>query len=327
MKILLSYYPRFIPIARALQKQGHEIIAMHPGMAKMLNDADIPTTALNDLMAPIDRMAALNYSAEVLSKVYPINMNGLESGPTRFVQNDIRAFMYQRLSDVSALVAVTHRVHPDLIMVHNDVEPGTRAIAMWAKSNSVPCLHVPHAVYMDVGRGAAGTDVHDIVTATHLAAAGPYQRAWYEERGMKPENVRETGLPQFDHFPVHERTRARRLLKIDLARPVIAYATSWRQDTNLLGCHDGIEEWYRHFIEAIKLLPGVQVIIKTHPSATQENLQFHANIAKENGVHCIITPIHLEIVLSAADMLIAYGPSNILLEGTFVPELRLVATP
>src|SRR3990167_1089526 len=94
-------------------------------------------------------------------------------------------------------------------------------LGVWGHTHKMARLHNPPAIYMDVGRGAPGSDVHDLVTATHLAASGPYQRAWYEQRGFAVENIRETGLPQFDDVKVFPREYACAALKLDVNKPVI----------------------------------------------------------------------------------------------------------
>jgi hypothetical protein len=252
--------------------------------------------------------------------------DGLTPGPAKFLREDLRGYLLPRLGDLTMAVMALDEIKPELVILHNDVEPVTRAAALWAKVHDVACLHVPHAVYMDVEKGAPGSDVHDLITASHLAAAGPFQRAWYERRGFPPGNVRETGLPQFDAYArlTRSRKKARHMLRLDPHRPVVVYASSWAQGTNLLGVHSGVETSYLEFLEATKKLPDVQPVVKTHPRG--DNVDWHVERAKEAGVACAVTPHHLEVVLRAADAILAYGPSNVLLEAAFVPGLRLLAT-
>src|SRR3990170_3321884 len=239
-----------------LHAQGHELVSSHPGLTKNFNDLDIPSKPLSDFIKPDDKINALNYSSAVLGKMIDRSYDGYVNFSDKvklFMTNNIPAFMYSRLADLSIAVTAINNYDPDIILVHNDVEPITRTMAAWASGNGKPCLHIPHAVYMDVGRGAPGTDVHDIITASHLACAGKYQPEWCEERGFTPDNIREVGIPWLDSFA------------------------------------------------------------KTVP-------------AKDKGVNCIVTATHLEVILQATDLLISYGPSNIIFEGSFFPGVRLAVS-
>jgi len=329
VKILFSPYQKFIPIAKMLHAQGHELVSSHPGLTKNFNDLDIPSKPLSDFIKPDDKINALNYSSAALGKMIDQSYDGYVNFSDKvklFMTNNIPAFMYSRLADLSIAVTAINNYDPDIILVHNDVEPITRTMAAWASGNGKPCLHIPHAVYMDVGRGAPGTDVHDIITASHLACAGKYQREWYEERGFVPDNIREVGIPWLDSFAkvVPTRDNAIRLLGLRPNLPVITYASSWRQDTNLLGCHDGVEEYYGKILEAMQFMPGAQLIVKVHPHGN--NADWHMVQAKDKGVNCIVTATHLEVILQATDLLISYGPSNIIFEGSFFPGVRLAVS-
>jgi hypothetical protein len=123
-----------------------------------------------------------------------------------------------------------------------------------------------------------------------------------------------TGLPQFDRLqkPVVDHARACQLFHLSPTKPVIVYMSSWRQDTNLLGCHDGIEESYLAFLNAAKVLPDLQYIVKCHPRGN--NVAWHVQEAEKLGVKCAITDQHLDVVLNASDVMFSYGPSNVVLE-------------
>jgi len=330
MKILISFQPRFIPLIKMLHAEKHEIYVLHPNFQKMLSDLDVPSKSLVEVLTDEMKIEAFLYSARILSEIErrksTIPMS-LDVPAREFMSKNVVAFMYQRVGDLSALVVACNFVAPDLIILHNDVEPVTRAVAEWAKVNDKPCLHIPHAVYLNTGRGPAGTDVHDVITASHIAVAGPYQREWYKERGISPKNIRETGLIQFDAITrmlILEKDRARTLFGLKPDLPTIVYASSWRQDTNLLGCHDGVEEFYTKFLEATKLLPGIQVIVKTHPNSG--NIGWHIETAKKLNIPVFVCSAHLEVALQAADIIFSYGPSNVLMEASVVPGIKLMVS-
>jgi len=332
-KVLLSQHGPFLKVAKLLQAQnlGIEWLCLQPPMAKLLQDIDIPAQPLAAFASPEDQGTAAIMAARTLVKVvmgeFP-NDKHVHPAVIRFLKENLGGYLYPRMMDLTLLVQTVDRLHPDLVLLHNDVEPLTRSVAAWARHAKVPCLHVPHAVYLDSPWVTApGTDVHDIITASHLCVAGPFQKEWYSTRLSEGQTleIRETGLPQFDpwvHLPTN-RALARQLLGLDANRPVVVYASSWRQDTNLLGCHDGIEEAYTAFLNACKLSPGIQPVVKLHPRAT--NGQAHVDLAQKMNIGCIITGQHLEMCLHAADVLISFGPSNIVLEAAIQGGLHLAS--
>lgn len=325
-KILTSFAPAFIPVLKELARALPDltIYTLHPEFTKMLVDIDLPARSLGqDLQQDLRELA---YAAAAQTLVW----TAVQKPPTETLSPLARHFMYSlptylypRLGDLALLALAVDATKPDLILLHNDVEPSTRAVALWAKSRGVPCLHIPHAVYMDgFGRGPIGTDVHDLVTASHICTAGPYQDAWYRARGG---STRVTGLPQFDRLAkqIISKERALELLGLSPHRPVVTYASSWRQDTNLLGCHDGVVECYRAFLAAAKELPGVQWIVKCHPRG--QNTEWHAEEAKKANLDCLVTHQHTEIVLAAQDAILAYSPSGIITEAAHVPGVHLLS--
>lgn len=331
MKVLISQHGPFLPIIKLLQAAnlGIEWIGLQPPMAKMLQDIDIPCQPLAGMTTAEDQGKASNTAAHMLARAvmgkYPPDSH-VHPAVLEFLHANLPGYLYPRLLDLTLLIQTVDRIHPDMVILHNDVEPLTRSVAAWAKQAGAPCLHIPHAIYLDSNWvGQSGTDVHDVITASHIAVAGPFQQAWYEQRLGKGQMVQinPTGLPQFDpwmHMPVN-REIARQLFGLDQNRPVVVYASSWRQDTNLQGCHDGVEEAYGAFLEACHDFPGLQVIVKVHPRAT--NGQGHVEMAQKMGINCLITAQHLEMSLQAADALVAFGPSNVILEGAILGGMHL----
>lgn len=326
--IITSSQPTFIPIIKRLARQGFKFVTLEPQFARTLADLDLPAAPLSDAINGLHD-TAIKEAINILNAAQePTRFNGVAPGVAKFMNDGLPVYLYSKVSDLALMVLALDRVQPDLMMLHNDVEPLTRCAALWAKQNKVPCLHIPHAIYQDVNRGPAGTDVHDLITASHLAAAGEFQREWYIRRGFSVENIRLTGLPQFDEWFRYkpDRDEARRKIGLDLARPVVVYASTWPQGTNLLGITDEWAAAYLSFLEAVKTMPQVQPIIKLHPRGGQDNFAWHGDKAKELDVDCRLTAMHNNFVLAAADLVIAYGGSNFLLEAACVPGVRLMTT-
>ena len=319
-KIITSYQPSFIPILRILAAAGHEITTLHPDFTRQLRDLDIAAKSLGEGIPDV-RGPANTRAVEILESV-DTSADSLSPQVAQFMANSLKPYIYGRIGELASIAFAVDATAPDLCLLHNDVEPSTRVVALWARARNTPCLHIPHAVYVDgFGRGAIGTDVHDIVTASHIACAGPYQEQWYQNRGG---TTRITGLPQFDKWatmPV-TRKRARTNLGLDQHKLVVVYASSWRQDTNLLGCHDGVEETYRNFLEATKEFNDIQFVVKTHPRGG--NIEWHVKTAQELKCNVTVTALHLEHCLQAADAVIAYGPSGVIIEAAHVEGLRLL---
>lgn len=325
--ILFSSHNMMLPVIKQL-KDDYAIGVLDKGMSDSLTNLDIESVSLNRAVDGEVRESAFLEAARMIHAA--VDMRGfdekLSPAVSKFVGVSMPAFIYPRIADLAAMVIGLDKVNPAMAVVHNDVEPLLRTVALWCKARSKPCLHVPHAVYQDINRGAVGTDVHDIVTSSNLSAAGVFQRLWYEQRGMGPLNIKETGLPQWDKWASvpYDRAKAFRLLKLKPYVPTITYITTWRQNTNMFGCNDEWAQVYADFLTAIKKIETpVQVIVKGHPNSGQDSLNWHINLAKEASVKCVVTAMHLELIVLATDLMIAPFGSNTLIEAATMPHVRL----
>jgi hypothetical protein len=93
------------------------------------------------------------------------------------------------------------------------------------------------------------------------------------------------------------------------------YASSWPQKTSVEGIHDLLTEAYNGFLDAVG---DWHAIVKLHPSAGEQNAQAHVGIAQQRGARVMVTPQYLDLVLGAADAVVAVGPSNILIEAAIL---------
>ena len=314
--ILTTFMPEWLPLLRSVQDL--ELVVVSPRVQEILHDAEIPARALAEFATQATVQQAAREAARIVSALYgcELDSKGLPLADTTIATGtSLATYAYMHLFDIVSILLALDLAKPKVILVHNDVEPINRALALWALKNQVPCIHIPHAIYLDTeGRGPAGTDVHDLITASIITCASPYQQQWYIERGAYPQTTIITGLPQFERLakPQPNRERACKLLGLDPHLPVIVYKSSWRQDTNLAGCHDGVEETYSAFLAMTKLLPDVQYLVSCHPRGN--NLKWHVDAATEANVTCAITQEHLDVILNAADVMLCYGPSNVMLE-------------
>lgn len=201
------------------------------------------------------------------------------------------------------------------IVCHNDVEEFTKTLCLFAAAHNIPSIHVPHAVYLDWGHGPLGYDVHDVVSADWVCCAGWFQAEWYKMRHARKVAV--TGLPQWDMHAklVKERDRALacRRLKLDEHKKVVVYYSSWAQQTAAQGFHDGVMVAYRSLLEVAKAADW-QLVVKTHPHARLENMEWHGRMAHDAGVSCLVTDRYLDLAMQAADLCVAYGTSATVME-------------
>ena len=299
-----------------------EFVAVTGDVAKSLGDMDIPNKFLGSFISE-------NMQAQSMSDAAMLSLGILQQVPEakkrlhprvqeKFTQV-MPGFLMNNLPQLALLVGALDVANVDGAILHNDVEPLTRTIALWCKARGKPCYHIPHAIYLDHGgRGAPGSDIHDMVTASHLAAGGMFQRNWYVERGFPVDHIGITGVPRFDRITKlpQNRERAGVLLKLNTKKPTVVYFSSWSQQTNLLGCNDEMEESYLAFLDAVKGTEDVEVIVKCHPRG--QNIDWHIKKAQEKDVRAIVTAKYLDVIMQVMTVGISYGPSNVILESSML---------
>jgi hypothetical protein len=325
--ILVSPFPEFIPVLKGVYAQDHEtrFLTLSADFKRILGDLDLPSAFIGEGIPPQVRELANHTAAGMLSYISSLHHTDtrLNDGVLEWLNTRYAGYLYPRLGELVMLALAVDAAHPTLCIVHNDVEPLLRMVAQWARGVGVPCLHIPHAIYIDgFERTSLGTDIHDIVTASHIVTAGPYQDNWYTARGGCTHPI---GLPQHDKWATMrvDTSRARRRLGLDSYRPVAMFLSSWRQDTNMLGQTDGLNEAYTALLQVMKLLPDIQFIVKLHRSGN--NGDWHVKLAQEANATCLITQMHLDECMQAADAILSYGPSGAVIEGAHLPHLRLLS--
>lgn len=301
-------------------------MTLHPQFNKMLTDIDVASKPLGEYADEVLRATSVADAVRIITSIQGgFSANGLSPAVSQLVESKLSSFFYQRMVDAALIVRSLDKAKPKLVILHNDVEPILRTVALWAQKRGVPCLHIPHAIYLEHDeRTSVGTDIHDLITASHIAVAGSYQHDWFIERKVDTSAMRITGLPQFDRLAATHisHDRACRLLKMDTSRPVVVYMGSWRQDTNLLGCTDVLEEAYAAFLGAAKQLPELQYIVKCHPRG--QNVEDHVKKADEAGIRCAVTDQHLDVILNAADTIVNVGTSNVILEAAYMQPVPMI---
>jgi len=171
-KILVSPQSTFIPIIRELLIRNHSIITIEPNFAKTLRDLDLPSiTALMEHITPADQSDALRHAAQTIYRLFsPFSTHDLDERTSNWLKSDLPAYAYSKVADLTLFAEAINSLNPDCIILHNDVEPLTRAAAQWGRHNHKPVFHVPHANYQEVEN--SGSDIHSIITATYILSSG-----------------------------------------------------------------------------------------------------------------------------------------------------------
>jgi hypothetical protein len=330
-----------IPLIDKLAEQ-YGLAFLYPQAAQYAASRDIPVVNLQALMDANRQLEAMN---EALRLVGPMAsdvdtvIDGLvdamrREGIRRYQAYDTiktiflpRVFQIvgQSILQAKAWEEVASDFDVAICVTHEDVMANTKTMCQFWRAQGVPTLHVPHGVYMDTWRAGIGEDVHDEISCEWIATAGTYQREWYIARGADPEKVVITGLPQWDVWaePV-DQEHARRALRIDPDRPAVAFMSSWGQSTSALGIHGLVDQSYRAFLGA-SLGADWQAIVKLHPGNSQESADEHIKLAQNMGTSALVTPLYLDLVLAASDLIVSAGPSNVVIEAAML-NVRSVST-
>lgn len=196
------------------------------------------------------------------------------------------------------------------VVVHEDVTPVYKALALWGKAQDVPVIHVPHNNCYATAR----PDIHDESISDWILAAGPYMREWYVERGFDYDRVKVTGFVPWDGWAELKLSKehARKVLHLD-DRPVVTFCTGWAQRTNFVDDHDAVNVAVGLTMQAAKER-NWQVVWKLHPGDAPNHEQQCAQIAAAHRVNCVVMRGHLAYALKAADVVLSAGPSNVLVE-------------
>lgn len=212
------------------------------------------------------------------------------------------------------------------VLVHEDVLPEGRALAMWGREEKIPVLHLPHANHF--GRPGSG-DIHNEVTAPTLGVFGEYMKGWYMANGAKEEQITVVGNPNWDQYYLGElhpdKTLSRKAFGLSEDDLIVCYASTWPQATSVWdqGLPD-IKKRARMVMEASVEL-GAKLIVKMHPGEAPDMEKWYQEQMREAGAHGAITRRHTKYALKGSDVVLTQGPSNLAVEamimGTPVVEL------
>ncbi len=204
------------------------------------------------------------------------------------------------------------------LVVHEDVTQYMKVCVQWAKAHGIKSLQVCHGNYGDPTT-PTGVGIHDVLNTDYVAAGNWKQGAFFEHiPGVKPEQVRITGFPQWDQWAhiVRDREMARTVLHLPTDKPAIAYLTSWAEGAQKDQWQAQFEATFHALCDVIKRA-GWSLVVKVHSAAEQNHLltkACYAEQAQKEGIHCTITHEFNDAVLQAVDACFSCWPTCMMTE-------------
>ncbi len=227
-------------------------------------------------------------------------------------------YAHDRLLSTVGVAANTERVLQSRnvagLLVHEDVTSEMRAAVAMARKYGAKTLHLPHnPCHLLPGV----PDIHREVRAEYVLASGDYMAEFYHAAGIEPEKIAIVGAPQWDGFyegHMPGRAESKRILALSDSKRVIAYGATWAQTTSLRS-EFGLElrRGYDAFLNLCKEWEA-DAIVMAHPNFSAEEMQAYAKAMEAAGLRGRVTKDHMLYCLTAADLLVMQGPSNLCIE-------------
>lgn len=226
--------------------------------------------------------------------------------------------------DLRVLEAFCELFDVRCVVTHEDVTPRFKALALFAKSQGIPAIHIPHANHFIQVR----PDVHDTSICDWMLARSGWMRDWYVARGYPRRRIQVVGSPALDRWEKVRRKisreHARAVLDLKDDETVVLYCTSWPQTTNLVDDHSAKAKADVAMLEAARA-NGWRLIWSLHPGDRPEWQQNYAELSRQHNVPALVVRGHLPYTARAADVVVTIGPSNVLVEGALagVPPVTI----
>jgi len=223
----------------------------------------------------------------------------------------------ERVKLIAALKKVIFTREVVGCLTHEDVAPDTRSMVDFCNAHGVPTIHLPHANCHLLD--SAGPDIHRETRTDMIIAHGEYMANWYRRQGFEGA-IEIAGNPAFDGLydgNTPKRIEAREVLGIKPNELAICYAATWGQTTSLRGDPHEMDDGLAAVLKAAKELKAL-VLVKVHPHEPREADKFYAQALEVANVPGLVTRMHTPYIISAADVLVAQGPSNLCIEAAIV---------
>jgi len=300
--------------------------------------------ALDDLLPP-GRSAAIEAEAAVKAAEFGelqnesawlafCELHGLAAeGFKSVLGKDIVARLHQVMLLVEALDAAAALYNIELLLLNEDLMPGGRMAAEWAKAHQVPSLHLAHGLAL-----ATPYTVHATLTADVLAVFGERGGEGYRDIGISPDRLRVTGNPAWDVYAglKVEKPRVREAVneKYGLVphAPLLVFGTTWAAFYTAASYAAIYDETLTTFLLACRELIAsghkINIIIKDRPSNASHGRDSTDRLARAVGLapgQYVYTQDDTKLLVTAADVLVSVD-SNLSVEAMLAgtPAINLM---
>lgn len=192
------------------------------------------------------------------------------------------------------------------MVLHEDMSNDCSHYAQWARANGVPSVQLAHGAYGAVKPGLTeGHEIHQQLVTDTMCVWNDGQKAFILRAGVEPDRVFVTGHGMTDLWAtmIPDREHAKVMYGFDPARPVVMHVSSWVNRLNPNVFEDDLDRRFDTFLEACKLIPHFQVLIRPHPGTHKWTPDWHAQQMKRHGVSGAIASGELVPAVEAADVL------------------------
>jgi hypothetical protein len=233
---------------------------------------------------------------------------------------------------LEALERAAVRYDVRLLIVNEDMTPGTRLAAVWARRRGIPSLELSHGLFL-----SELYTIHGRLVCEHTAIFGERARENYHDIGVDPSRLHLTGNPSWDDYPeLRQRKpeiRARMATAHGLAldRPIVMFGLTMDATLTALGDNDTLMRTLRAFLRACKELLAsglaLQPVIKDRVAA-QSTAQALKQLVGELGLPpdsvCLAAGSAIDWVLTS-DVVVSVD-SNLSVEAILagVPAINLL---
>ena len=184
---------------------------------------------------------------------------------------------------------------PKLLVLMNEINAIGNIAVHVAKQKGIKTLCIQHGAMADVLGFTP-------VSADKIAVWGGKSRKALIKKFVPKDKIVITGAPQFDNsskFNVKITKSIAREIGLDLSKKYVLFTT---QNIPL------IEETVKHLCIAVKSIPGLQLVIKTHPA--EYSTKDYEKIIKESGVHGILTKKYLYPLIKGCSAMITVSSTT-----------------
>jgi len=184
---------------------------------------------------------------------------------------------------------------PRLLVVMNEINPIGNIAVHIAKQKDIKTLCIQHGAMADILGFTP-------VSSDKIAVWGNSSRKALINKAVPKEKIIITGAPQFDNlrkFNTKITENIAREIGLKLSKKYILFTT---QNIPL------IEETVKHLCISVKSIPGLQLVIKTHPA--EYSTKDYEKIIKESGVHGILTKKYLYSLIAGCSAMITVSSTT-----------------